>query len=155
MTRRTEGLLLAGFLALTLGGGFIAGQMVTPGLAWYGNLAKPAFTPPAWVFAPVWTTLYVAMAVAAWRIAVRAGRGRPLALWLLQLALNLIWPAIFFGLHAPVLALAELGLLACLLFMTVGAFWPKDRLAAVLMLPVLVWVLFAGLLNAAIWRLNG
>ncbi len=155
MTRRTEGLLLAGFLALTLGGGFIAGRTVTPGLAWYETLAKPAFTPPAWVFAPVWTALYVAMAVAAWRIAVRASGGRHLALWLLQLALNLIWPSIFFGLHAPAFALVELGLLAVLLLMTVAAFWPKDRIAAWLMLPVLVWVSFAGLLNAAVWRLNG
>jgi translocator protein len=156
MSRRAERLMLFGFLGLTLAGGFAAGQTVAPNLGWYAGLHKPVFNPPAWLFAPVWTFLYILMAVAAWRVWRKSGLlTRQIGIWAVQWALNLTWTTVFFGMHDPFGALCELAVLAVALLATMLLFWRVDRLAAFLMIPYFCWLLFAGVLNAAIWRLNG
>jgi tryptophan-rich sensory protein len=124
---------------------------------WYVGLAKPSWTPPGWVFGPVWTVLYVLMAAAAWMVWLSEGlvRGRlPLALFGVQLVLNAAWSGLFFGLQMPGLALAELLVLLAAIAATTLAFWRVDRWAGVLMLPYLGWAAFAAALNLAIWRMN-
>jgi translocator protein len=122
---------------------------------WYRNLAKPSWTPPAGLFAPVWTALYLLMAVAAWRVWARAGFGSAaIRLFLAQLALNAGWSWVFFGLRRPGWAFAEIVALWLCLLATTVAFWNADRLAAALLWPYLAWVSFAQALNFAIWRMN-
>jgi tryptophan-rich sensory protein len=156
LKRKTaELLMLFALLAATQAVGFVASLVTVPNIpVWYEDLNKPGFNPPNWIFAPVWTTLYVLMAIAAWRVWRKAGL-RPLGLYALQLVLNGAWSLIFFGAHAIGAALAEIVLLLALVLATMGSFWGKDRIAGLLFLPYAAWVLFAGLLNAAIWRLNG
>lgn len=124
---------------------------------WYATLRKPSWNPPAWVFGPVWTALYTMMAVAAWLVWRRGGwaaQRRPLALFLVQLALNAGWTPLFFGLKSPGLALAEIGLLWLAIVGTLIAFARVSRAAAWLLAPYLAWVSFAAALNFALWRLN-
>lgn len=138
--------------------GAIGGRWTAPEIpAWYRGLRKPSFNPPNWVFAPVWTTLYVLMGIAAWRVMetpVSPARTWGLALFALQLALNLAWSWIFFRRHAMGAALAEMALLWAAIAATLGAFAQVDRAAAWLLAPYLAWVSFAAALNAALWRLN-
>ena len=156
MNRRTTELLaLFALLAATLAVGFVASLATVPNIpGWYAGLHKPGFNPPNGVFAPVWTILYLLMAIAAWRVWRKAGL-RPLGLNALQLVLNGAWSFVFFGAHAIGAALAESVLLLALVLATMRSFWGKDRIAGLLFLPYAGWVLFAGVLNAAIWRLNG
>ena len=149
-------LALIALLVLTLAVGAGGGMVTAPNVAnWYPTLVKPSFNPPAWLFGPVWTTLYVLMAIAAWRVwRTQGALSRPLLLWLLQLALNFAWSFIFFGAHALLAALIELSILWLALLATLIAFFRVDRLAGWLLVPYLAWVSFAGVLNAAIWRLN-
>ena len=125
--------------------------------AWYESLAKPSWTPPDVVFAPVWTALYAAMAVAAWRVWRRGGwlahRGA-LALFLSQLVLNFTWSFIFFGAQQIGWALADILTLWILIAMTMRRFAAIDRQASWLMAPYLAWVTFAAALNAEIYRLQ-
>jgi translocator protein len=124
---------------------------------WYNSLAKPAWNPPAWVFAPAWAALYILMAAAAWLVWREGGwreQRRPLGLFLFQLLLNALWTPLFFGLHQPGWALAEIVLLWLTLAGTLFSFWRVSHLAGVLLMPYLAWVSFASLLNFAIWRLN-
>jgi tryptophan-rich sensory protein len=145
------GLSLAACAATATVGGFFR-----PG-DWYAALNKPSWNPPNGVFAPVWTTLYLMMAVAAWRAWRAAGwrraRGGLLA-FLIQLILNAHWSWLFFGLQRPDLALVDLALLWVALLATLLLFWRADRFAGLLLVPYLMWVSFAGALNMAIWRLN-
>ena len=153
--KTTELLMLLALLAATEAVGFVASLVTVPNiLVWFEGLNKPGFNPPNWIFAPVWTALYVLMAIAAWRVWRKAGP-RPLRLYALQLVLNGAWSFIFFGAHALGAALAEIVVLLALVLATMGSFWSKDRIAGLLFLPYAGWVLFAGWLNAAIWRLNG
>ncbi len=135
-------------------GGLITAQSVG---TWYQDLAKPPFNPPDWIFAPVWTALYLLMAIAAWRVWRRAGwrDGRTaLTAFGVQLALNLAWSATFFGLRMPGAAIVvALVLLAAIAF-TTRRFWTIDRPAGLLLVPLLAWVAFATVLNTAIWWLN-
>jgi len=149
--------MLAGFVLSTLAVGIIAGSVTAPNIpGWYAGLAKPGFNPPNWVFAPVWTTLYFVMAIAAWRVWCKTGwRNASIALWLAQLALNFCWSFLFFGAHAVLAALLDLGLLWLALVATMIAFWRIDKPAGWLFVPYLAWVSFAGILNAAILKLNG
>jgi tryptophan-rich sensory protein len=151
-----QALALAGFLALTLAAGYFAGQVTTSNIAsWYNGLAKPSFNPPNWVFAPVWTFLYVLMAVAAWRVwRVPGAPKAALTLWVVQLALNVAWSFIFFGAHAPLAALVELVVLWGIVLGTLVAFGRVDRVAGWLFIPYWAWVGFAGVLNFWVWRLN-
>jgi translocator protein len=122
---------------------------------WYSGLAKPSFTPPNAVFGPVWTILYVMMAVAVWRIgAADPARKRAVAFFVVQLALNAIWSPVFFGLAAPRLGLGIIIMLLVALTATLAMFWRIDRLAGLLLAPYLAWVCYATALNAAIAALN-
>jgi benzodiazapine receptor len=152
-----------GFAALavaTVTAASIAGQIATfPNLApWYASLEKPAFNPPNWIFAPVWTTLFALMAFALWRVLrVRASEPRRIALILffIQLVLNAAWSWLFFGAHSPGLGLIDIVPQLAIIVMTIIAFGRLDRLAAWCLVPLAVWVAFATLLNFSIWRLNG
>jgi tryptophan-rich sensory protein len=154
--RKAAGLLA--WLAACVGGGALVGAATAGGdSAWYAALDKPSWTPPAWIFAPVWTVLYAAMAVAAWRV-WRLGGWRlhalPLAAFLVQLSLNLAWSPLFFGLQRPGWALADILLLWVMIVATIRLFAGVDRWAAWLLAPYLAWVSFATALNAAIYLLN-
>ena len=144
---------LIAFVFVTLGGGLAIGALARPG-DWHARLRKPSFNPPNWVFAPVWTVLYVLIAVAGWRVFSREPHGAAVVIWGVALVLNFLWSPVFFGLHRPAAALAiVIGLLAAIVAFIVLA-WPLDRVAALLFLPYAVWVTFATALNAAIVRLN-
>jgi tryptophan-rich sensory protein len=151
--------VLGGFVVVC-GAVLIAGGAITaPAIPlWYAALAKPAFNPAPWVFSVVWPVLFLAMAVAGWLVWRRVGHvGRArgaLALFAIQLALNLLWSALFFGLKAPGAALAEIVVLWLAIAATLVAFWRIDRIAGLLFVPYLAWVSFAVALTAAIWRLN-
>jgi len=127
--------------------------------SWYTGLVKPAFTPPGWVFGPVWTVLYTLMGIAAWLVWRRGSLADPnirnaVFLFLIQLSLNTLWSALFFGLRSPLLALVDILALAAAILATIAAFKPVSPLAAWLMVPYLAWVSFAAILNASIWKLN-
>ncbi|MEZ5670517.1 MAG: TspO/MBR family protein [Alphaproteobacteria bacterium] len=148
------GVSLALVLVVSVVGGLVTADSVE---GWYRTLEKPAFNPPDWLFGPVWTLLYVMMAVAAWRVWRRAGwrNGRAaLGLYGAQLALNLGWTLLFFGAQRPAWALAELVVLFAAIAVTALAFFRHDRVAALLLAPYAAWVAFAGVLNAAIVWLN-
>lgn len=139
-------------LALAFSAAWI-GSRFPPG-DWYAGLRKPSWNPPSWIFGPVWTLLYAAMAVAAWRVAHAGGSAPALLLYLLQLALNAAWSWLFFGKHRMDLAFAEILLLWIAILATTAAFFRKDPAAGWLLLPYLAWVGFAAGLNFALWRLN-
>ena len=142
--------LIMCFAVASIGAAFPPGQ-------WYAELAKPSFNPPAWVFAPVWTLLYVLMAVAAWRVWCDGSWHEhrvALSLFVLQLGLNGLWSPLFFGLNKLGLALADLILLWLVLLATIVRFRRTSTLAAALLLPYLAWVSFAGVLNYSLMRLN-
>lgn len=129
---------------------------VSPG-GWYAELSKPSWNPPAWVFGPAWTLLYILMATAAWLVWREGGwkaQSRPLGFFLAQWLLNALWTPLFFGLHLPGLAFVEILLLWGMILITTVAFWRVKAIAGVLMLPYLAWVAFAAALNFAIWRIN-
>ncbi|MGE0652082.1 MAG: TspO/MBR family protein, partial [Alphaproteobacteria bacterium] len=117
---------------------------------WYQDLAKPAFNPPDWVFAPVWTTLFVLMSVAAWRVWRQGGfahRRLEMAAYFGQLALNLLWSVLFFGARAPGWAFLEILVLLSAIAVTAVLFGRRNRLAGWLFLPYGAWVAFAAVLN--------
>jgi tryptophan-rich sensory protein len=150
-------LTLALWLAVVAAVALVGSSLTLPKIpTWYAGLAKPSFTPPNAVFGPVWTVLYVMMAVAVWRLGapVDPARKRAVALFAVQLACNAIWSPVFFGLEAPRLGLAVIALLLISLAATLIAFWRIDRLAGLLLAPYLAWVCYAAALNAAIVRLN-
>ena len=124
---------------------------------WYAALLKPSWNPPAWVFGPAWTTLYLMMATAAWLVWREGGwkqQGRALTLFLVQWLLNALWTPLFFGMHQTGLALVEILLLWLMIAATLRAFWRVKKSAGWLMVPYLAWVSFATVLNYTIWRLN-
>ena len=149
---------LAGFLVLCLAVSAIGGAITATSVgSWYPTLAKPAFTPPAWVFPPVWTTLYVLMAVAAWRVYRQRAvtpAGHALGAFAAQLALNLAWSFLFFGMQRVGAALAEMTVLLAAILWTLRLFAAIDRPAAFLLVPYALWVAFATVLTAAIWLAN-
>ena len=158
--RRSRGIgaLAASLAACSFVAG-LGGYWTSLGLGpWYDGLAKPSWNPPSWAFGPVWTTLYVLMAVAAWlvwRARGRKGAKVALTLYSTQLALNLFWPGIFFGLRRPGPAFFEVAALWLVLAATVVAFARIRWRAGALMVPYLAWVSYASALNFALWRLNG
>lgn len=149
---------LAGFLAATFAAAAIGSSAtVTSVKTWYPLLEKPAWTPPGWLFAPVWSALYVAMAVAGWRVwRIQSGPAASavLRLYGAQLALNALWSVLFFGIRRPDLALVDIAGLWLLLVLALPRFWRSDRIAGVLWAPYVAWVTFASALNAAVWWLN-
>jgi tryptophan-rich sensory protein len=141
------------FLALSFAVAFF-GARFQPG-SWYAELVKPAWTPPNWIFPPVWTVLYAAIALAAWLVWRRSRRiDAALGLWGVQLALNAAWSWLFFGLHRPDLALVDIALLWIAAAAFAVAAWRSSPLAAALFVPYLMWLGFAAALNFSIWQLN-
>ena len=152
---RKDILTLGGWFALTFSSAWVGSRFLPD--TWYAQLKKPFWNPPNWVFAPVWTTLYTLMAIAAWLVGKQGGlKKNPLSLvlFVLQLALNAAWSWLFFGKHRPDVAVVELGALWTSIAATLVSFLRIKPLAGMLMLPYLAWVSFAGVLNLAIWRLN-
>lgn len=151
-------LALVLFVGLCLGIGALGAAVTATSLSdWYPSLAKPSFNPPNWIFGPVWTTLYVLMGIAAWRVWRTTGpeiaRG-PLSVFALQLAVNLGWSVAFFGLRNIGLAVAVILTLDLLVLVTALMFRRIDRPAALLLVPYLAWIAFATVLTIALWRLN-
>ena len=129
------------------------GAAFPPG-AWYEDLERPSWTPPNWLFPVAWTTLYIAMSVAAARVAPLEGSGLAMALWALQIALNTLWTPVFFGLRRikgaiPVVLALWGAVAACM-----AAMWQLDTVAGLLFAPYLLWCTVAAALNIAMWRLN-
>ncbi len=150
--------VLLGFLGATFAAGAIGSAATfTSVTTWYRTLHKPAWNPPDWLFGPVWTLLYVFMAVAAWRVwrhsEARAAR-RTLILFGVQLALNTIWSVLFFGLRRPDLAFVEVIVFWAVLVALLVRFWHADRIATALWAPYVAWVSFASVLNGTVWWLN-
>jgi translocator protein len=148
----SDPLILAAFLVMVIGGGLLIGFVTRPD-AWYAGLAKPPFNPPNWVFAPVWTLLYVLIAIAGARTFAR-GLDLAFGLWVAQLVLNFAWSPAFFRLHRPGLALSIVAVLLAVILAFIVQRWQADNVSALLFVPYACWVAFATLLNASIVRLN-
>ncbi|WP_018431226.1 TspO/MBR family protein [Hoeflea sp. 108] len=133
--------------------GMLIGYATLPG-EWYASLNKPSFTPPNWIFAPVWTVLYISIAIAGWRCWVRDRNSTAMKLWFVQMSLNFLWSPVFFGAQQPGMALVVViaALAAVLTF--IAAAWNSDRLAAVLFLPYAAWTAFATALTAGVVYMN-
>lgn len=147
------------FILISQAAGLVGSLFTTPAIpGWYASLDKPEFSPPNWVFAPVWTTLYLLMGIAAFLVWHRGGPSsavrRALAVFWVQLALNAAWSILFFGLRSPLLGLIGIAALWLAIVVTIARFAPLSRLAAWLLAPYLAWVSFAALLNFEIYRLN-
>lgn len=141
------------FILLTLGAGSLIGVLFGPD-DWYRGLAKPAFTPPGWVFALVWNTLYIMIGVAGWRTWRRDPGSGAMKLWWTQLALNLAWTPVFFAAHMPLLALLVVLALLAVVLAFILLVRRADPPSAWLMLPYAAWIAFAALLNGMIVALN-
>lgn len=142
--------LLASFAAAAIGG---VASINAAGF--YGQLIQPSWAPPAWLFGPVWSVLYVLMALAAWLVWRRQGfQGAALKLFIVQLLFNALWTWLFFVWRLGAVAFIEIVLLWLLIAATIALFWRVQRVAAVLLLPYLAWVSFAAALNFTLWRLN-
>ena len=141
------------FMLLVVGGGLIIGFFTAPG-DWYAELAKPPFNPPNWLFAPVWTAIYLLITIAGWRTWQRDRESWPMKLWWTQLILNFIWSPIFFAAQRIDLALLVILFLLLTILGFIVATWRLDRLASWLFVPYAVWVSFASLLNVSIRWLN-
>ena len=123
----------------------------------YAQLLRPEWSPPADLFGPVWTVLYILMAIAAWlvwRIGGFAHARAALALFLMQLVVNALWSWLFFAWQMGAAAFVDIVLMWVLVVATIAAFWRHSRLAALLLLPYLAWITFAGALNLRLWQLN-
>lgn len=146
---------LAAFVLICFAAAGLGGLVTLPRIpTWYADLAKPAWTPPDWIFGPVWTAFYLMMAFSAWlvwRQAGLAGARLPLALFGGQLVLNSLWSVLFFGLQSPGAAAVEIILLWAAIMATLLAFWKRSNLAGALLVPYLAWVSFAAVLNVTIW----
>ena len=153
-----RGLVLVGFLAGCLATAGLGATWTSTSLdTWYAMLEKPSWNPPNWVFGPVWTCLYFAMAIAAWLVWREKGTGgarMPLLLFMGQLLLNAAWSFLFFGLRHPGLALVDVVLLWLSILATLLAFGKVSTAAAALLAPYLAWVSFATVLNWTLWRMN-
>lgn len=140
--------------------GYFSGMVTRESITtWYPTLIKPVFNPPNWIFAPVWTVLYIMIGVAGgmvWnRLEFDAERVKKAFLFfIIQLALNALWSYLFFGFHNPLLALMEIVLLWLIIFETYTQFKKIDKVAGMLFIPYLAWVSFAMILNGSIWWLN-
>ncbi|UCG95086.1 MAG: tryptophan-rich sensory protein [archaeon] len=146
-------------VAITNAAGFIGSFFTAPNIgSWYATINKPGFTPPNWVFAPAWTTLFVLMGISLYLVwekgiekkEVRIGIG----VFGVQLFLNILWSLIFFGLQNPFYALLEIIALWLAILATIFLFYRISRKAGYLLAPYIIWVSFAGFLNYSIWILN-
>ncbi len=148
-------LALVGFLVLTLGVAALSGAATADSVrSWYPSINKPSWTPPSWLFGPVWTLLYLTMAVAAWLVWRQAGWGGALVMFGVQLLLNALWSPLFFGWQQIGWAFVDIVALWLAILATTILFWQVVPAAGILFLPYLAWVSFATALNFALWRLN-
>jgi tryptophan-rich sensory protein len=145
---------LALFIILVVGVGLLIGLVTVPG-EWYAGLAKPSFNPPGWIFAPVWTALYVLIAIAGWRTWQRNLHGSSMKLWGVQMALNFLWSPVFFAAHQITTAFIVIIAMLATILMFIASAWRADRAAALLFMPYAAWVAFAAVLNGSIVWLNG
>ncbi len=139
--------------------GFIGSLFTTPSIpSWYATLTKPSFTPPNWVFAPVWTTLYLLMGISlflVWRKSASFRNVKPaIYSFAVQLILNIFWSILFFGLKSPLVAFVEIIFLWAAIIMTSLRFYRVSKLSCILLMPYLLWVSFAAVLNFSLWQLN-
>ncbi|WP_299637806.1 TspO/MBR family protein [uncultured Ruegeria sp.] len=141
------------FLALMLGGGILIGTLTAPG-DWYAQLSKPAFNPPNWIFGPVWTVLYVLIAMAGWRQFETDRSSTAMKLWWAQMGLNFLWSPTFFVLQLLWLALVVIVALLAVIVVFIARVGNSDRVSALAFLPYLAWVVFASALNLSIAILN-
>ena len=152
--------LLLFAVAVVASAGLIGNLATIPNIpVWYAGLNKPGFTPPNWVFGPVWSLLYAMMVLAFWRVLLRRSRWTTagwlvVGVFLVQMALNAFWSVAFFGMHNPLLGLVVVIALELMIVATIITFRPIDRISAWLLAPYAVWVGYATALNAAIVGLN-
>ncbi len=150
-------LFISIFICMAVGGisGYLTASEI-PG--WYMSLNKPGFNPPNWIFAPVWTTLYILMGISFWLIwkssAEEAVKNRAMLFFIIQLVLNFFWSIIFFSFHQLGFAMAEIVLLWIFILFSIISFYPISKAASYLLIPYICWVSFASILNFAVWRLN-
>jgi translocator protein len=158
MTPKYQLLGLIVLIVICFAAAGIGGAVTTPKIGnSYSTLAKPSWNPPSWVFGPVWSALYFCMAIAAWLVWRQDGFAAakaPLMLFGIQLALNVLWSCLFFGLRSPGLAFLDVLLLWAAIAATMVMFWQRSMIAGILFVPYLAWVSFASVLNFTIWRLN-
>lgn len=150
--------LLVLSVAICLGAG-VLGSFFTFSVipTWYASLIKPSFSPPNWIFGPVWTTLYILMGVSLYlvaRVKGKGGRGKAITIFGIQLLLNAIWSIIFFGMKNPGLAFIDILALWIAIILTIKSFSKIYKLGSYLLIPYLLWVSFAAILNYNIWILN-
>lgn len=144
-------------IILCLGAGGLGSVFTTPAIGtWYTTLNKPVFSPPNFIFAPVWITLYILMAIAFYLVLINKSKDKKMAItfFLTQLILNVFWSIIFFGLHNPIFAFVEIIILWIAIFLTIKSFYKISRNASYLLIPYLLWVSFASVLNLSIVLLN-
>ncbi len=160
MTHLTTSSQIRGFLLWLLASfatGAIGGLASINAAGFYGQLVQPSWAPPAWLFGPVWSVLFVLMGIAAWLVwrehGFRNARSA-LTLYAVQLVVNALWTWLFFAWHLGAVAFAEIILLWLLIAATIAMFWRLHRGAAALLAPYLAWVSFAAALNFTLWRLN-
>ncbi len=146
-------LLLAAFVVIVVGVSSLIGVFNLPG-QWYEALNKPPFTPPNWIFGPVWTTLYVLIAIAGWRTFRAGAVSVPMRFWYAQMVLNWLWSPIWFGLHWTWVAFVVIVLIFASILGFIATSWKRDRLAALLFVPYALWVGFASVLNLSVALLN-
>lgn len=145
------------FVSICLGVGILGSVFTTPAIpSWYSILTKPNFSPPNFLFGPVWTTLYILMGIAVYLVSQSQGKkiGQVLGLFWFHLVVNLAWSYLFFGLKNPFLGFVWIIFLWFLIVAVIQKFYKLNRQAAYLLLPYLTWVSFATVLNYSIWRLN-
>lgn len=147
--------MLVLFVAWSFSAGLVGGYLVRDSdPSWYERLAKPFFGPPDWVFGPAWSVLYLLMGVAAWLVWRKRGAGIEMLLFAIQWGLNSLWTPIFFVMQSRGFAFLEIIVLWIAVLVTLLAFWRAFRAAGYLMVPYLLWVTFAAVLNGTIWYLN-
>lgn len=157
MTASRQVFGLVGWLLLSFAAAAIGAWASVHAATFYGHLSQPVWAPPSWLFGPVWSVLYALMGIAAWLIWRMGGftaARKALTVFGLQLAVNALWSWLFFGWHRGALAFADIVLLWLLIVATLVAFWRVRPLAGMLLLPYLLWVSFAGVLNFVVWQLN-
>lgn len=155
----TEVTELAVSIIICLFAGFTGSIFTAPSIpTWYASLKKPAFTPPDWLFAPVWTALFVLMGISlflVWRRGVKDRRVKAaLAVFAVQLILNVLWSVLFFGLRSPLAGLIDISILWIAILVTILSFMKISKTAGLLLIPYILWVSLAAALNFSIWRLN-
>ena len=143
-------ILLITFLASAIGG-FTTANFKEP---WYSQIILPSFNPPSWVFGPVWTTLYILMSIAIWRIWIKYNDNKILNLYFFHLFFNMIWSIIFFGFHQIGLALLDLFIILIFIALLMKIYYSKDKISFSLMVPYFLWSSYALVLNFSIFILN-